>query len=353
MTVFINGGAPTQAGDAYPGAIVTSTSQVLITIRDALTNNSHTTPWMVVDDSITTNGTLEIKGNGSNNNKIQALFKARVGRNISQQANASVTLQVRPLDPTTGAITDAPYSDENTALGIQIEEGQNNKLFITCDEDSIVMCSIPTIGNSTGVFAGYLDRLDETDSTAIYIGLPCMWGDRMDLPNPETTSGRENAYEFTLHLPINPGSRGYANNRWYNMYQGYSPTANPGTSSIVDSPLMTVADFMVRSMYTTSSTITNVAAFENIFYGSINGLNSKPILSDYYLLEGKLGGSGLFGDWITDPGTYQRDEVIYRGKVKNLVTGLCSYNKGEQWQSSTGEVYLSTGNPGWQGMRIA
>lgn len=355
MPVFINGGTPSQAGDAYSGAIVSTVKQLLVTIRDALTSSQHTTPWIVVEDNIVASEELIIKGNDSNNNKIQARFHSFKNRTYSNQANSCVSVTIRPLDPTTGAETTAPYSPDWEYMGVQIEEGQNNKFFMVCDEDSFAMSTLPAVGNATGLFGGYLDRLDDTDVNGMYIGLTMCFGDSITRLNPGVDDDASLSYELAYHLPYDAVNRFWTEDTWFRIGQGFEGDGLVTTNSNFPVPFFTCSDFMGQNFFTNSPTFTSNVSFAQSFYGGINALNQKPILSNFYFLEGWNRGfvSTMLGNYRVDPATYARNRVLFRGNVKHLVTGLGSYLAGEQWQAGTGEVYVSTGDLGWQGMRIA
>ena len=345
MTYFLNGGNP-GGGNAYPGATQTEIGAALTFIRDQMLDAVSGKGWQIGDvDDIPGSLIFTIDGTGTENNKIRMEISGEAF-SAPGSSNHLISVRVRDLD-SAGTLANSEV-DWSPALKVSFEDGNTNKIFMAIEEDAIVLCTIPASGMSGSLYAGYCDRLDTSDNMAIYMGHPITYGDVPGTTNSNVQlSGMERTYiakrfedegEWKkIAQNVVPGI-GYQNNTYSNLINHHDPM-----------------DLRWYSNANWNSTVNNYNISRGTHLGSGNAYSNKPILMPFFNIETGYKRNGTYSSHseyssTSYPGTVQ---LACRGYIKNVVRGLAYAGAGVQWQTESGEIYMSTGAGGWHGMRIA
>jgi hypothetical protein len=340
MTFFINGGNP-GGGNAYPGATVTTMVEALTLIRNSMLNATSGKGWVIGDvDNIEGASQFSIDGTDTSNNKLRMLFTGAANLK-SGMASHAIYVQIRDLDSAGATISvELPYSPANT-IAVPLEVGNTNKVFMAIETDSVVICIIPSTGFACSFHAGYIDRLNTSDRMALYVGHPVTYG---GIPSSPSLAGAD-------AVP------GISYTRVGKLFESLaiwgSVAPSPATSTSRDSSplLINTHDPMdmrlveITNWELNSSTI-NI--MRGVAKGSGNAYTTKPLLAPYYIIETGYKPNPQFST-TNYPSTVR---LACRGYVRNIVRGMAYMGAGVQWQTDSGEVYMSTGAAGWQGMRI-
>jgi hypothetical protein len=89
------------------------------------------------------------------------------------------------------------------------------------------------------------------------------------------------------------------------------------------------------------------------YLGQVNGVNNKPVLGDYYYIEGRGTENNYYRRYNPSENIYLPDQLYMRGVIKYAVIGCASLAPGTKITDTNGNTYLSCGTFGWQGFRIA
>lgn len=345
MTYFINGGNP-GGGNAYPGVTHTAIGDALTFIRDQMLDSISGEGWQIGDvDDIGGSLTFTIDGTGLENNKIRMEISARAF-SAPGRSNHLIGVRVRDLD-SAGTTTNSEVG-WSPKIEVSFEDGNTNKIFMAIEEDSIVLCTIPASGMPASLYAGYCDRLNTSDNMAIYIGYPLTYGDV-----PATT---------TSSLQLSGMWRTYVAKRFEDgrEWEQVAKTTTPGFNyqNTSYSNLINHHDPMDLRWYNSASwhsTVNNYNITRGTHLGSGNAYSNKPILMPFFIIETGYKQNGVYNSHFeysstNYPGAIQ---LACRGYIKNVVRGLAYAGAGVQWQTESGEIYMSTGGGGWHGMRIA
>ena len=136
------------------------------------------------------------------------------------------------------------------------------------------------------------------------------------------------------------------NNEWRTSSYGFSFAMNSLSSfPITTFDRLTTASTPVQYYDSTDNRNSAYKAYN----GQVNGVTSQPQLDFYALVEGN---NSAIAYGLSAEGEGNAPKLTYLGTVEFLATGLASLSGGEIVTTSTGAKYMSTGNEGWQGMRI-
>ncbi len=136
------------------------------------------------------------------------------------------------------------------------------------------------------------------------------------------------------------------NNEWRTSSYGFSPAMNSLSSFPVTTfDRLTTANTPVQYYDSTDNRNSAYKAYN----GQVNGVTSQPQLDFYALVEGK---NSAIAYGLSAEGEGNAPKLTYLGTVQFLATGLASLSGGAIVSTPTGAKYMSTGNEGWQGMRI-
>jgi hypothetical protein len=216
-------------------------------------------------------------------------------------------------------------------------EGITNYLWGAIDQDSGVLATV----DSVGVHFGYLDRPNPSSDR---------WGWMIGNLSPS----------FILSNDQYPGvfyAKSFLNStNWKSLSNDFRSLAS--TSNIYG----VGAYWGVSDRYTTCigsnpsavgwavfSTNSNTNVGFNSNMGQINGVDLKPVLGEYYYVEGRESLTA-YGSAASYEG---RSPLLYfRGNVKHCVVGMSSLSNKSQVIDSYGRRFISSGSVGVQGFRI-
>jgi hypothetical protein len=308
MTTYINGTSPN-----FLGATFTSSTDLLTLIRDTLLGEN----WVTVTDDIA-NRLLLMKGiTTQNNHECWIKFVTSVVSGTQEQLTI--------YGDQTGA---------NTILSagfyLYYYTDNTNYLYLTCDNDSGAISTIPYILTSQrSVYFGFYNRVSITNAYA--------WG-----------VGYIHAGYNNHSIAKHPHTGG----NWALLHNDYFDSLNTNTVN------QCKADNGVLDRYTTclkpmTSPGNNIASNEDgvnkynqgyLYYsGALNALNNSPVLGEMYL------------QWGVATDSAYLTSLYFLGTIKHCVVGMCSMGAGVQVIDSLDRRYLSagtSGSPGWLGMRI-
>lgn len=341
MTFFINGGNP-GGGNAYPGVTVTTMVDALTLIRNSMLNATSGKGWVIGDvNNIAGLSQFSIDGTDTSNNKIRMQFTGATNTK-SGMASHAIYVQIRDLDSAgTIAAAEVPLSPASTHA-VPLEEGNTNKIFMAIETDSVVICIIPSSGFACSVHAGYIDRLNPSDKMAMYIGQPVTYGaipSSLSLIGSDSVAG--NSYTRVAKL-FESGL----------IWGQVTPAAALSVDRDATPLLINTHDPMDMRLTLVSSwdsSLTPTSLSRGTAKGSGNAYTTKPLLAPYYIIETGYKANPQYS--TTNYPAIVR--LACRGYVRNVVRGMAYMGAGVQWKTESGEVYMSTGGAGWQGMRIA
>lgn len=340
MTFFVNGGNP-GGGNAYPGSSQTTMIGALTLIRDSMLNATSGKGWVIGDvNNIAGASSFSVDGTDTNNNKLRMLFTGAVNTKAGMASHA-IYVQIRDLDAA-GTLTAAEVPYSNLFIAVPFEVGNVNKIFMAIEKDSLVLCIIPSSGFACSLHAGYIDRLNTTDRMAMYVGHPVTYGSI-----PSSTSAL--AGEATAGNSYTRVAKLFENNTIWGLV---TPVGSASTSRDTSPLLINTHDPMDMRLTTFTDwdvSVNTANISRGTAKGSGNAYSNKPLLAPYYIIETGYKTGIQYSS--TNYPTIVR--LACRGYVPNIVRGMAFMGAGVQWQTESGEVYMSTGAAGWQGMRIA
>ncbi len=341
MTFFVNGGNP-GGGNSYPGASVSTMADALILIRNSMLNATSGKGWVIGDvNDIAGTSQFSISGTDTNNNKIRMLFKGAVNTKPGMASHV-IYVQIRDLDEALSTVlSEVDYSPANL-IGVPLEVGNTNKIFMAIESDSVVICTIPSTGFACSFHAGYVDRLLPSDKMAMYVGQPVTYG---AIPSSTSLIGSEGTAGNSYTRVAKQFETG---NPWLAAVPSTAVSASRDTAPL----LINTHDPMDMRLTTFSDwdgTVSGTNIMRGVAKGSGNAYTIKPLLTPYYIIEAGYKPGAQYSV-INYPAIVR---LACRGYVRNIVRGMAYMGAGVQWQTESGEVYMSTGGAGWQGMRIA
>ena len=232
----------------------------------------------------------------------------------------------------------------DSILFVNFDAGQDNRIFITADDDSAAISVIPFSQPADGFHIGFLDRRSTADQFAWMVGriLDAVDSSGANHLTSANSNGYANAYvaRETHTDSVN----------WRLLGSVFDQLANAGFTPNAAQPL-TTTDVVTQVLSFSSYTTASASALSYYrFFGGVERDSNVPIIAPYYYLEG-YGASTQYGS--TTNGLRNANNLYFRGFVKHSVTGMASFAKGVQWNSDTNRVYMSVGDRGWQGMRVA
>lgn len=323
---FLNGGSPD-----YLGQLFTDSDSLLSNINATLQSAGLTT--------ITNSpNLLEMNLLATDNSDSAAI---RFTTNIT--ANNTIELQVILAHDSTFSISSPTYKCFAT-------NGQQNRLWLTADQDHLVLCIQDFGGLCYGLHAGYLLRLDPDDTFGFVIGIPCTSVYKSDAYRNQAPISHR--YNYTIAKSYATGDKNW-----------FAPaTYFPNNSAIEGGEYPSTitgsyfgAGFMNRHancLVPFGSSLINSSnnAGQNNHIGNVNALNNKSILGEYYAIEGIDTGS----EYVDNvPGNQLGQRLYFRGVVQNVVVGMSHLLDGIQIEDLTGKRYISVGGLTYGGIRIA
>ena len=287
---YYNSGFPRYDGIDFSNAIA-----LLGTIRDSLAASL----WSVVVDDITGNQSLLMRGETSNGHTCDINFWV--------DSNDPSNLVVR------GFIEGVYFAP----LELKFTPGELNKIWLTCDRDSGVICVKNRYLYSGAINFGFLERWDDTDNYAWIVA--------------KANNRLNDAYvSRSKHSDIVARQIGadFAN-------------ADDFSSVVLNGAYQGILDMMTIAHPYLSFTNTNLLnAGYSAHLGQIDTITNRPILTRRYYLEGRGGINNYPG-------------LLYnRGFVKHLINGFGKITQGKIEKDTEDNIYLVTGSDGWQGMTI-
>lgn len=343
MAYFINGGN-SGANTPYVGATVGDATATLNFLRTEILGSGE--GWVIGDvDDIGGSGQFSVDSTGTANNKIRILFTRGV-RATSGFSDEYIHIRVRDLDAS-GTLTSAiltSYSP-NDYHRLQVASVGSNLVYAAIYEDSMNIMTIPSSGFANGIHVGMLERLDDTDRTAIYIGYTVHHG---SCSNDDTTASSSVTSGWSrCYSAVSPAN----SSQWVRVgayfadapEQRYNETTNSGSNQIAGADLVAVG-----TVYPDSSFFSSPAQDNPNYQGHLGRVNSyqgKPILFPYYIIEGKNPQSNV--QWASS------QECYCKGIVRDVVSGMNYMTAGGQWEDNTGKVFINTGGAGHLSFRIA
>lgn len=289
MTV-VNTGDP-----FYDGLSFANGSEALILIRDNLA------AWTIVNDNIPSS--LLMRGETSNSHECFIYF-AIAGNEfeVRMDANGSNTLS----DPLTFTFT----------------PGSANRLWLTYDNDSGVICIRNEFTYQGAIAFGFLDRFDETDDDA--------WG---------IFGLRSEILEAIVFRSK------HSNSLFRRIGDDFNDADNFASTNL-SGPYQGVFDRVISAYPFGSYTNTGSA---NAAYSAQNGQNNsngRPVIDRLYYIEGR----GSIDAYLT---TNNNPLPLYcLGYVKHAGVGFAKRGAGERVLDQNGDRWLVSGNDGFQAMRI-
>jgi hypothetical protein len=312
---------------------------------DLLGNSLVANNWTILDQTATT---LNIQGTTENAHACQFEFKLATNFGLD-------TIEIRGYH-------DANYSSK---FFLQYIPNDNNIIYLTCDNDSFALFISPPILTLVGsnqsmgnaITGGFLDRAIDSENDAFcwilgYIhSIP--WGFQC--------------------------AKSVLNNNWQQLWRGGAPYETYGGLPNMSVPYQSIAngiaqtgthvpphwvtgtcDRFTRSIYPTMAhpgSTTTVGWGPNtaearfpaslLINGGVNALNGKPVLSPMFWAEGDVAtGYG-------DNGSGYSKGIYYRGVIKHCFAGGASLPINTIVNDRANKQYISTGNLGWQMMKIS
>jgi hypothetical protein len=231
---------------------------------------------------------------------------------------------------------------------LECTNGSTNRLWLTCNQDHLAMVIQDFSGSCQSLYAGYLLRLDPSDTYAFVIGIP----NTVVYDNSTSFNGQAtNSNFFSIQI-----GRDFSTNsiNWFYPQLGYFGSLSfnaGGRVSPINGPYFgfgfinrhCVAHLpAVDSNQTSSSN-----AARNCLNGNSNGLNNKTVLGEYYFVEGNTTDSS----YGTNKGILP-PELYFRGVVQSVTVGMSHLLDGVQVTNNLGQRFISGGGLTYQGIRI-
>jgi hypothetical protein len=304
--IYANGGAPNRLGINF-----TSTTALLTEIETQLTLAG----WTTTLNQITANRKLIMNGTTSNGHNCWFRFI------VADRAGIPDGKELRISGDHTGTeVTVSPN------LAFNFIETATNRLWITADSDSGCIAIESFEATMRGAFFGFPERAELTDSWCWGLG-----------------------FLNTAYNAKYVAKSAFNNTNWRHLSDDFIAATdfdNAGQTA----PFQGVFDrrtvcLKPYNFYNNGGTTENAGRFAQ--NGSVNGLNNKPFIDTYFLIEGR-GSTGNYNS----PGNNAPPLLYCRGTIKHAVTGIASAPPRGQYITDDNKVYLSVGGVTWQGFRI-
>jgi hypothetical protein len=298
-TIYLNGGSPN-----YTGAIVTNATDLLALIKLTLEDAG----WV----TITYDPGVNLFARGT------ALINAHSCWVEFAVSGTTLTLRGWLEEEKTNGSPDAIHTHS-------FVDGGENRLWLTADEESGVLCIFDSNGQCAGTHFGFLNRVDKGDPWAWMIGRVRSDG----LNFAYSAKAKNNDANWALL-----GDAFYASSQ-FNVVSQTIP--------------LTTFDLVCRGKPGgTSSSLTHYSGSNasNAFYQAHEGrknYNGQAFIDPYCYMEG-----------LSSSSSYSGSPSLYlRGFVKHCFCGVASEPAaGQSIDPITGNRILSTGGTRWQGMRV-
>lgn len=309
---FINGGAPN-----YTGHLFTTTSGLLSVLQSTFTSAG----WTVFSSTSTS---LVVTCHAD-----CFISFDRVVWTGGPTNGYSMTIR--------GLHSTNVYSPSDQINSLLYVEGSNNYLWGVIDEDSGCLCTT----DSVGVHFGYLDR-----------------------PNPASDrwGWMVGNLSIDMRYPNSYWAKSFFDStNWKSVGASFTTTASATyTANIVQSGAFwgvidryTTAVSVQNTSTTTTSNFLGNTVNTNAGYGAhngqVNGVDSKPVVGEFYYVEGRTptsyGSAGSPNGSLSIP-------LFFRGNVKHAVVGLASLPNKAQVVDTYGRRFISSGGIAVQGFRI-
>lgn len=314
--IFKNGGAPN-----YTGELFRTHEQLLISIRDMLVAAG----WTTLQDSITGSNLLVSRGVSANGDFCYFRF------DILDWAGVINGKYLRIRGDLDGGGTNL-----SPGFNFYFIEDADNIIFATADSDSGCLFTECFDGTKSNAHFGFMNRpAPGLDTFGWCIGEMdwrynnVYWAKAVRNAQPWRKVGDDYYY---------PDNMGQGRNNI--SYVGVADRFTVGFSLYGDSS----RDHY--NGYNRNSNKNNAYYFWN---GSLSPIDNKPILGEFYYLEGR--GATNYGS--SDQGTQLSSRMYFRGNIKHVVVGLSSLRAKTQITDNAGRRYITVGNNGYQGFRIA
>lgn len=314
--IFKNGGAPN-----YTGELFRTHEQLLLSVRDFLVAAG----WTTIQDSITDSDLLVSRGNSANGDVCYFRFDILEWTGVIE----GKYLRIR-------GDLDGGGSNLSTGYNFYFIENADNLIYATADADSACIFTECFDGTKSNAHFGFMNRpAPSLDTFGWCIG--------------EIDWRYDNAY-WAKAVRDN-------NLIWRRIGDDYYRADDMGTGEnnvsyvgVADRYTVGFAlyggDREHENGYNRNSDQNNAYYF---WKGSLSPIDNKPILGEFYYLEGR--GQSNYGS--SDQGTNLPSRMYFRGSIKHVVVGVASLRAKTQITDSNGRRYITVGNNGYQGFRIA
>jgi len=323
---FLNGGAPNYLGFNFTDSITLLTQMHTTLVAAGLTSITNTPASNII----------ELEFNATDNADTCAI---RIETDIPQ--SGVLRLSITMAHTSTYAVSSNVYYAFGT-------DGQQNRLWLTANQDHLAMCVQNFGGLCTGLHAGYLLRLDSSDTYAFALGIPSSSVYRDDGFGGQSPTGDK--VNYTIAQAYHDGTTNWfnpANGFRQNLVEAGGTYPRPGVGPYFGCGFINRHASCLMPFSSTISTSASNAGRNNTA-GNVNGLNNKSILGEYFAVEGRI----LNNDYGSGKGELA-PSLYFRGVVQNVVVGMSHLIDGTQIEAVTGERYITTGGLTYQGIRIA
>ncbi len=295
MINYYNTGSP-----LYDGIPFTTYTELLTLIKVSLESST----WQTIIDDIAINKTLVMQGKTTNDHICTIKFFV--------DSNSSNYFVIQ------GILDDI----NSPALDLEFTPNEPNKLWLTADQDSGVICIRNKLLYSGAITFGFLERFDETDADAWAI-----------------------AY---LNNRLNHAYVARAKHDgviWKKIGSDFAEADN-FTSATNNGGYQGIIDFIAIPNPYISFFNTNLRnAGYSAHFGQV-ATTDRPIITRRFYLEGR-------GDVDNYESLGDNPAKLYnRGFVKHVANGFGKIPQGKIEQDENGNRYLSVGGDGWQGMKL-
>ncbi len=295
MINYYNTGSP-----LYDGISFNTYTELLTLIKVSLEAST----WQTIVDDIAINKTLVMQGKTPNDHL--CLIKFSVNSNSSNY----FVLQ--------GILDDI----NSPALELEFTSNEPNKLWLTADQDSGVICIRNKLLYSGAITFGFLERFDETDADAWAIAY---LNNRLNHAYVARSK-----HDGTIWKQIGSDFASADNFT--------SVSNNGGYQGIID--FIAVANPYISFFNTNLRNVGYSAHFGQV------AETDRPIITRRFYLEGR----GSIDNY--EPLGDNPAKLYNRGFVKHVANGFGKIPQGKVEQDENGNRYLSVGGDGWQGMKI-
>lgn len=323
---FLNGTAPDYLGFSFSSA-----TSLLTAIHDTMVTAGCTSLTNTPGSNL-----IELRFNAIDNSNTCAIRFT-----TSIPVVGRIRLSVRMAHTSAFSI----LSDE---WRIECTNGSTNRLWLTCNQDHMAMVIQDFSGSCQSLFAGYLLRLDPSDTFAFVIGIP----NTVVYENSTSFNGQSTSSNF---FSIQVGKDFSTNSiNWFYPQNGYLVAASVNAGGRVSPNNGPYFGFGFLNRHCVAHTpaldstqTSNLNAARNCLNGNANGLNNKTILGEYYFVEGNTTDSSYgINKRVLPP------ELYFRGVVQSVAVGMSHLLDGVQVTNNLGQRFISGGGLTYQGIRI-